>query len=291
MTEVLSVLKYIWNHRANNNRRLTAIIYGITWQLYKRITGRHFDIKIFNNIKIRCYPNSTSASSLIYCSGMPDFHEMRFMKDYLRKGDGFIDVGANIGAYTLLAASLVGSSGRVDSFEPGKVAFKRLKENIELNNLSQVHLHPIALGDVIGSVHFLCEQDTTNRIYNESDLSKKFITVPSDRLDNILSMENYVMGNIDIEGAELLALRGATKMLSEHNPAVWLLEFNGALHSFGFSEQEFSDWLSNQGYDLALYDSDNRIMTYELQPWLKSENVFAISRKKKDQVLHKCKTI
>jgi hypothetical protein len=118
MTEVLSVLKYIWNHRANNNRRLTVIIYGVAWQLYKRITGYHFDIKIFYNIKIRCYPNSTSASSLIYCSGMPDFHEMRFMKDYLRKGDGFIDVGANIGAYTLLAASLVGSSGRVDSIHP-----------------------------------------------------------------------------------------------------------------------------------------------------------------------------
>lgn len=289
MTEVLSVLKYIWNHRANHNRRLTVIIYGIAWQFYKRITGRHFDINIFNNIKIRCYPNSTSASSLIYCSGMPDFHEMRFIKDYLREGDGFIDVGANIGVYTLLAASLVGSSGRVDSFEPGKVAFKRLQENIELNNLSQVHLHSIALGEVSGRVNFLCEQDTTNRIINESDLNEKFITVQSERLDNILSMENYSMGKIDIEGAELLALRGATRMLSEHNPPVWLLELNGALHSFGFSEQEFSDWLCNQGYDLALYDSDKRIMTYELKPWLKSENVFAISRKMKYQVLQKYK--
>ena len=68
--------------------------------------------------KIRCYPNSSSASKIIYFSAFPDFYEMGFMKDYLRPGDNFIDGGANIGLYTILAASLVGNNGKVVAFEP-----------------------------------------------------------------------------------------------------------------------------------------------------------------------------
>jgi hypothetical protein len=54
---------------------------------------------------LRCYPHSTSASGVIYC-GLPEWAEMRFLLDYLRPGEGFVDVGANIGTYSLLAASV-----------------------------------------------------------------------------------------------------------------------------------------------------------------------------------------
>ena len=74
---------------------------------------------------LRCYPDSPSASAMIYCHDSPDFHEMNFIRRYLRAGDTFLDIGANIGVYSLLAASRVGPSGRVVAFEPAKQASKK----------------------------------------------------------------------------------------------------------------------------------------------------------------------
>lgn len=289
MQHLISVLKFIWRHPANRQRRFTAVFRGVAWQIYKRLTGNYFDVGVFNGLKLRCYPDSTSASSVLYCRGWPDYHEMGFMRHYLSEGDGFIDIGANVGVYTLLAASLVGKTGRVDSFEPGAAAFVRLQENVGLNNLTQVHLHAMAVGETTGNVSFFCEQDTTNRIRTSEDGNTASVEVPIDRLDNILAGQCYAMGKMDIEGAELLALRGAQKMLSDHNPPVWLLELNGALHAFGFDEMELADWLADQGYDLALYDADTHTLRFEKKPWLEAGNVLAISRKMKAQVLKKCK--
>lgn len=288
MQHFVSVLSFIWHHPANRRRRFIAVCRGIVWQIYKRVTGNYLDVTVFKTMKLRCYPDSTSASSVLYCHGWPDYHEMGFMQHYLRAGEGFVDVGANVGVYTLLAASLVGETGRVDSFEPGAKAFVRLQENVALNNLTQVHLHAMAVGETTGTVRFSCEQDTMNRISTGDDGGLAATEVPIDRLDNILAGQRYAMGKMDIEGAELMALRGAQKMLSDHNPPVWLLELNGALHAFGFDEQGFADWLADQGYDLALYDADSRTFRFENKPWIEAGNVLAISREMKEHVLKQC---
>src|ERR1700730_3314616 len=65
-------------------------------------------------------------------------HESAQVKQYLKEGMTLVDVGANVGYYTLLAASLVGRRGRVLAFEPSPYAFERLVETIRRNNLSQV---------------------------------------------------------------------------------------------------------------------------------------------------------
>jgi FkbM family methyltransferase len=282
-----SVLRFIWQHPANRKYRFFSVVRGVAWQVYKRVTGNYFDINVFGGMRLRCYPDSTSASLALYCHGRPDYHEMGFMQHYLRKGEGFIDVGANIGVYTLLAACLVERVGRVDSFEPGAKAFVRLQENVSLNDLTQVHLHPMAVGDTTGTIRFSCEQDTMNQISLDGNGSIT-VEVQIDTLDNALAGQHYTMGKMDIEGAELMALRGAQRMLVDHNPPVWLLELNGALHTYGFSEQEFSDWLADHEYDLALYDADSRTLNFKSKPWLESGNVLAIQRKMKEYVLKRC---
>ena len=114
------------------------------------------------------------------------------------------------------------------------------------------------------------------------------VEVQIDMLDNVLAGQRYTMGKMDIEGAELMALRGAQRMLVDHNPPVWLLELNGSLHTYGFSEQEFSDWLADHGYDLALYDADSRTLNFKSKPWLESGNVLAIQRQMKEYILKRC---
>jgi FkbM family methyltransferase len=288
MPNVYDVLRYIWSHPANRKRRVRAVFKALTWQIEKRLKRGYRDIAVFDGLTLRCYPDSPSASLVIYCDESPDYHEMHFMRRYLRSGDNVLDVGANIGVYSLLAASRVGPSGSVLSFEPGPEALRRLTENLRLNKLDNVKVQAYALGDHSGQVDFINCCDTTNRMQTEADEGKSIIAVPVARLDDVIWLD-CAFGKMDIEGAEPVALRGAERLLREANPPVWLLEINGSLHAFGFTEAVFSAWLGEQGYDLGLYDADRQELSFtNSQPWLVSPNVFAVARNKKQHVAQRC---
>lgn len=288
MKNILSVLGYIWSHPANRGRRLVAIARAVAWQLRKRVLTRPWDIPVFGGLTLRCYPDSPSASLVIYCDESHDYHEMHFMRRYLRPGDSVLDVGANIGVYSLLAASLVGSVGRVLSFEPGPEAHRRLTENLLINQLDNVTVHACALGDRIGVVDFLNQCDTTNRIQTAVDKGKSVVSVPVARLEDIVKTV-CTLGKMDIEGAEPIALLGAKRLLKDANPPVWLLELNGSLQAFGYTESTFSDWLSDHGYDLGLYDADRHEISFtHPRPWELSHNVFAVARDHKLLVAERC---
>lgn len=92
------IIRYIWFHPNNRKKQFLSLSKFFGWQLYKRITHHHLDIQLLQNIKLRCYPDSQSASAAIYC-GLYDYHEMNFLLQYLREEDSFLDIGANIGIY------------------------------------------------------------------------------------------------------------------------------------------------------------------------------------------------
>ena len=285
---IKSTLIYVWNHPSNKKNKYLALFRVFAWQFKKRIFPRPHDINIFNGMIIRCYPDSPSASLLIYCNESPDYHEMNFMKRYLRPGDSFVDVGANIGVYSLLASSLIGSSGQIQAFEPGQKARSRLHENITLNGLNNLQVHDYAIGESEGYVNFLTDMDTTNRMLTAIDDGKPSTLVPLVRMDDVL-ITQFALGKIDIEGAELLAFRGAKRLLAEANPPVWLIEINDSLRDFGFTEHEFKNWLLEHGYELALYDADLNELNFTYpEPWLHSQNVFAIAKQHKHQIAQRC---
>ena len=286
--QLADTLSYIWRHPANRGRRGTALVRAIGWQIYKRTIGRPWDIPIAGPIKLRCYPDSTSASAVLYCNGRPDYHEMGFVLDYLKPGDRFVDIGANVGVYTLLAASVVGERGTVDAYEPGAKAALRLRENIELNGLRQVNVKQAAISEHDGGVSFSTDQDTTNKILLNGLAASTAATVPSCRLDTLYPNGGIALVKMDIEGAEPLALRGSTGLLAKNDPMVWLLELNGALHNYGFTEQGLADWLDGHGYDVGLYDADRRVLQIGGQPWNTRDNVLAVSRMHRDTVAKRC---
>jgi FkbM family methyltransferase len=226
-------------------------------------------------MRLRVYPDSSSASLVLYCHGLPDYHEMRFMADYLRPGDGFIDVGANIGVYSLFAASLVGRGGRVVAFEPGPRAAARFRENVSVNGLGNIEVREEAVGRAAGSVAFMVDHDTMNRVAAMEGTSARshiaphrgahtgtVVEVPCVRLDEALAGRSFAMGKMDIGGTEPLALCGAERMLTEANPPVWLLEMNGLLRDFGWTEEGLAAWLAGTGFELAVYDADERRLRF-----------------------------
>jgi hypothetical protein len=97
------------------------------------------------------------------------------------------------------------------------------------------------------------------------------------------------MGKMDIEGTEPLALEGALGMLETYNPPVWLLEMNGSLRHYGFTEDGLRSWLLARGYELALYHSEERRLEFSRAPWMTRANVLAIARYQRAMVVDRIK--
>lgn len=159
---------------------------------------------------------------------------MRFMIDYLRPGDRFIDVGANVGLYTLLAGSIVGSAGHIDAFEPGALAADRLRESVEVNAMTNVSLHPVAVSDVAGKANFILTDDDCCAHISPAALDGVCSRpVPTVRLDTHLLNQFYAMAKMDIEGFEPFAVRGASSLMKQRQLPVILLEVAGYSKRFG----------------------------------------------------------
>jgi len=284
----MSLLTSIWNHPANRNRRLMALIHALKWQCSKRLSGRSSDIT-FHGLTLRCYPNSHSASRAIYFHGYPDFHEMRFIKDYLRPGDIFIDVGANVGLYTLLAMSIVQPHGHVHSFEPGALTFQRLQQVLDLNQLTSVTSHNMAVSDTNGTVAFNNTlDDCTAHIEAESLDNSALLSVPVVRLDTHLPDVPYAMIKLDIEGHEPFALRGASTWLKNGNPPVIQIEMAGYSKRYGITTSEFIQELRDCGYLTAVYSADAHRLEWTERPWeVPTDNVLAVFENHKQFVDHR----
>src|SRR4051794_35401716 len=107
--------------------------------------------------------DSTSAGAAYYF-GRQDPWEMAFIEAYLRDGDVAVDVGANVGVYTLLMARCVGSKGLVIACEPDPINVRRLQRNLALNQLTNVRVEPVAVGARTERVRFEVGQDSTGRV-------------------------------------------------------------------------------------------------------------------------------
>ena len=185
---------------------------------------------------LRCYPHSTSASAVLYCR-LPDWHEMRFLLDHLRPGDTFVDVGANVGVYTLLAAALPGV--RCVAFEPSTESCARLVENVRLNGLTEVDVRRAAVGAESGEVAITVGRDSVNRVISTVPRSGESEPdplegpqpdgapagraewVPLTTLDEALAgVDRVTLVKIDVEGMEPAVLRGAREILRRHSPAM-----------------------------------------------------------------------
>ena len=182
---------------------------------------------------------------------------LRIWLALIRPGDTVWDVGANIGIYTLLAGQQTGPDGRVVAWEPGPATHDILQGHIAANGLSdRVRVIQAAIADQDGgvvqfSVSSATEPDSTNRIGKKSDGGT--IDVPVGTLDGWLDRLGSPprLLKIDIEGAELLALRGAARLLGPGGPrpAMLLAVHPMFLPEFGCAPHEIAELLAEYGYD------------------------------------------
>lgn len=274
----LSIPRQIWHHPNVRGHRARALTRAVSWQLYSRLIRKPITIRVYGGLRLRCYPQSASASNVMYFGDHYEFHEMVFVRRLLRPGDAFIDGGANIGTYSLLAGGIVGPEGRVDAFEPDPLAAARLRENVALNQLVNTQIHQVALSDVPGRIKFVQGWDVSNRVASLDDGDRDTVEVDAVRLDDVLPPDvRYVMGKLDLEGAELAALRGATDHLRAQNPPVWLFEgFENQLARLGATKEELLSLLTRHGYKHFAFEAIRNELVIVEDPAHGPQNLFAI---------------
>jgi FkbM family methyltransferase len=171
--------------------------------------------------------------------------EIEYVRAHLKPSDTFIDVGANAGLYTMAMAGVV---GRVMAYEPLPENFERLRANIKLNNFSNVESFLMALGDHDGKAELKSANDPGYHsivAVSEQRADGGSLTVPIARMDTVWHEAGspFVSAiKIDVEGAELLVLKGAETVLSACRP-LFLIEANTRDHL-----NRLKAWLEPRGY-------------------------------------------
>ena len=184
--------------------------------------------------------------------------DTKIIREEIHEGDIVIDVGANIGYYTLIFAQLVGSSGKVFAFEPESKNFEILKKNIEINNYPNIVAEQKIVSDKSGIVKlFIAEHGIVGHRINQQKSSQKFIEVESIILDNYikkLNLDNKInFIKIDVEGSEPKVLEGAKEIMQKSNQLKIFTEFNReSVKEYGVEPKEMIDLLYRNGFKIYL---------------------------------------
>ena len=183
-------------------------------------------------VELFCPPQRRGSAKMAYIFRDHYDEELAMVRRFVGAGDRAIDIGANIGIYTVVLASLVGPSGHVLAVEAASANIRALQRNIALNDFDNVTLAHTAVGDREGTVQFGLHSDPgRSSMVAETD---RFESVSVTRLDSLVASRPVRFVKIDIEGAEPLALLGADAILSQDRPAIQFESTSGAHRVYGY---------------------------------------------------------
>ena len=161
-------------------------------------------------------------------SGGPEKLTTEMFKNVVKEGDVVLDLGANVGYYSLLAARLIGEKGKVYAFEPEPVNYSLLLKNIELNGYDNVVAVQKAVSNVAGKVRlFLDKKDTGAHTIYQPDDEREFTEVESVILDDFFKDKEHPINVIkmDVEGAEMAVFSGMSRIIRESENLKMFVEF------------------------------------------------------------------
>lgn len=251
-----NTLKHL-NHPLNKSNKIAAMLRILKWQIGSRLVPGDVIYKWVNDSKIVARTGETGVTGNIYC-GLHEFPDMAFLLHVLRKDDLFVDIGANVGSYTVLACSAIGARGYC--FEPVPSTYARLMTNIRLNDLGdRVTSLNVALGNSRGEIHFSSDQNCSNHVIADDETAESKITVDVSTLDEELKEVPLLM-KIDVEGYETPALEGAQSTLRNEELCAVIMELNGSGSRYGYDESKILSMMSDHGFKTYSYDPFERTL-------------------------------
>lgn len=235
-------IRWILSQKSFYKSPLRALYGILNWEI-NRLFNRSKIIKFDRNLNLYVEPNDGTGRLITYFKfHEPDFFD--FLNSFLKPGMTFVDIGANIGAYTIFAAKRVGPIGHVFAFEPNPENFRKLQLNVILNRFMNVSLFQNALTDQTREVYLRWDEDSAKHsvthLRSDGQSVVKALCLDS-LLDRLPSSIDYI--KIDTVGFELSVLNGAMELLNTYPPNIIQLELpkNG---------DEVAALLRDSGYEL-----------------------------------------
>jgi FkbM family methyltransferase len=227
----------------------------------RRIPGE-VCVELANGTRLLIPPKMKGAAHFIY-PGMCEFDEMAFVLHFLRPSELFVDIGANIGAYSVLAAGGVGAEAV--AFEPSPRTFSQLKRNIALNELgNRVKIKNVALGAVAGKIEFTQELGTENHVVTgQARHAGATESIVVNTLDAELVELNPRLIKIDVEGFETKVFESASGVLENRSLAGMIVERNGSGTRYGHDENLLHERIRGAGFCPCRYRALDRTIVRE----------------------------
>jgi len=214
-------------------------------------------VQVEPNIKMLLDPDDYVSRQILE-TGQWERDSWRVVQQHLQNGATFIDVGAHIGYYSLKAAPVVGPSGRVLAIEPNPDTVRKLRDNIQASGARSVTVEPVACADTEGTLELFAapEANTGETSLSRANASQSGAAVNSYQvrarpLDDIIrdaGVSRVDAVKIDVEGAELLVLKGARETMARFHPMILVEIVDSQLRAMGTSADEVTAFLHSQGY-------------------------------------------
>jgi FkbM family methyltransferase len=194
-----------------------------------------------------------------------ELSEIYTITQAIKPGDVFVDAGANVGIFTTLAAKLVGSTGRVFSFEPDPFNQKILRTNVEKNGFWKwVHIHNAAAGAKQGRKFLYQSINNTgdHRTWNDGKEERPTASVEVQSIDDVMESFNRIdVLKVDVQGDEMNVLRGAEQVIDRSLGMFLSIEYwPYGLTQNGSSPVEFADWLFSRFVCYVMYPQQAGMM-------------------------------
>jgi FkbM family methyltransferase len=253
---------------------IRGIYRRIAWRLRWRVSDKPWLVRRREGLPL-LLPHG-GAAALIYFQGSSEPELANFIKAFLKPGMIFVDIGAHLGEYTVLAASIVGDSGHVHAFEASPDTFEILTRNVKFNGLRNVATKPWAVWNQDGFCEFEKAPDPSVSALRPNHAAQRrggsLIRVNAIMLDHYFGepgMAKPSLIKIDVEGAELQVLRGAAGLLSLSQPPTLVVEYGPRnTATFAYEAEEVCRFLRELGYQLYQF-GENGLVPVGDRPSLK----------------------
>jgi FkbM family methyltransferase len=255
---IIQILSGIVAHPFNRRRKTTAIIKFFVWQFKSRLFPKRFFVhQLTENSRMYSKSGMTGVTGCIY-NGLLEYNDMVFAMKFLRSTDTFIDIGANVGVYSILASAEIGAS--TICFEPIPQTYFNLVKNIDLNSIThKVNALNIGLGSKNGNLSFTKNNDTVNHVATLSEIEKgEFIQVDVRKLDDVLNdfeLGDAIFVKIDVEGFETEVLKGADNLLKNNALKGVIIELNGSGERYSYDENWIHNLFIQHGFSPYSYNA------------------------------------
>jgi FkbM family methyltransferase len=255
ITKVVGALRDAANHPVNRHRKFKAVIeYGFL-QVATRLVPGEICVEFPNRTRLLVSPHMKGAAHYI-TPRLCEFDDMSFVMHYLRPGDLFADVGANVGAFTILAAGVAGAN--VLAFEAAPDTYEMLARNVRLNNFGdRVNAIHAAAGRTEGTAQFTAGLGTENHVLSGANANGT-VTVRMTTLDKELAGIVPEVLKVDVEGFETEVFAGATRTLRNSRLKAIIVERDNLGARYGFDEEPLHREIRECGFTGCHYEPFKR---------------------------------